>query len=950
MRTLLLPSVVGLLLGVSPLRLPAPAQETQSLSRRLPVDPKITVGRFDNGLRYYIRENRKPENRAELRLVVNAGSVLEEDDQQGLAHFVEHMAFNGTEHFAKQEIVDYLESIGMQFGPDINAYTNFDETVYMLQVPTDSAEILATAFQILEDWAHGVTFEAEEVEKERGVVIEEWRLGRGAAARLRDQQFPILFRNSRYAERLPIGRKAILESAPREALLRLYRDWYRPNLMAVVAVGDFDGKRIEGLIQRHFAHLNNPERERERVLYPVPDHKETRFAIACDPEATGTNVSVYHKMDPLPERNEGDYRRLLVEGLYNSLLNNRLQELLQSPDPPFLFGFSSKGSLVRAKDAYILGAAVKDNGVETGLEALLTEAKRVRLYGFTQSELEREKSEMLRSIEQAYKERDKTESGTYAAEYIRNFLTDEPIPGIEYEFMLYNKYVPGIQLDEVNALAGAWLREENRVILVSAPEKPDVTLPTEANLLAVFDRVDNKTIAPYADTVPDQPLVSTPPAPGRIVAQDSLPELGLTEWTLSNGVKVVLKPTDFKNDEVLMMAFSPGGHSLVSDALYVPASSAASLVREGGVGGFDQIALQKKLAGKLVSVSPWIGELQEGISGNASPQDLETLFQLTYLYFTAPRRDSTAFLSFQSRVKAFIANRHASPEAAFEDTIQVTMSSYHPRSRPWSEAMLDEMDLETSLRIYRDRFADASDFTFIFVGNFDPDSLRPLVETYLGGLPALHRQESWRDVGMRPPEGVVEKTVRRGLEDKSQVRLIFTGPFEWTRKSRHVLSSLAEVLEIRLRQVLRENLGGTYGVGVWTSISHYPRDEYSLTISFGCAPARVEELTATVFQQIDSLRTHGTSEAYLVKVKEQQRRNRETSLKRNGFWLNTLRSYYFYREDPRSLLTFGELVEGLTLTDIQTAARRYLRRERYAKFILYPATSGNGGGSPEQGR
>ena len=927
----------------------ASAQQPEHLQRKLPVDPKATVGTLDNGLRYYIRENRKPEKRAELRLVVNAGSVLEEDDQRGLAHFVEHMAFNGTKHFAKQELVDYLESIGMSFGPDINAYTSFDETVYMLQVPTDSAEILETAFLILEDWAHNVTFDSVEVEKERGVVIEEWRLRRGAGARLRDKQFPILFKGSRYAERLPIGQKEILESAPREALVRFYRDWYRPDLLAVIAVGDFDAERIEKLIRRHFEALTPQGAVRPRPAYPVPDHQETLFAIASDVEATGSNVSVYYKLDPEPEGTEGDYRRLLLEGLYNAMLNNRLRERLQSPEPPFLYGFSSKFSLIRTKDAYVLGAAVRDNGVETGLEALLTEARRVRLYGFTPGELMREKAEMLRGIEQAYKERDKTESDRYAAEYTRNFLTGEPIPGIEYEFMLYNKYLPGIALEEAHGLATRWIRDVNRVILVSLPEKEGVRVPTEADLLAVFDRVEEKQILPYAEAVPDQPLVPRKPRGSDVTAERQIEALGLTEWTLGNGVKVVLKPTDFKNDEVLCTAFSPGGHSLVPDSLYVSAVSAAAIIKEGGVGAFDKIALQKKLAGKLVSVSPWIGELQEGMSANASPEDLETLFQLVYLYFTAPRKDSTAFLSYRNRIKGFIANRHASPEAAFQDTIQVTMSNYHFRARPWSEALLEEMNLEHAFRIYQDRFADASDFTFFFVGNFDPDSLRPLVQTYLGGLPSLGRKETWRDVGKRAPTGVVKKVVRKGLEPKSRVSLIFTGPFEWSQKNRHVLRSLAEVLQIKLREVLREDLGGTYGVGVWPSMSHFPSGEYSLTISFGCAPERVEELLASVFQQIDSLKTYGTTEKYVAKVREQQLRSYETNLKRNGFWLNNLRSYYFHGEDVHRILAYPEVVEAFTLEELQRAAQRYLDTEHYAQFVLYPETFGQSK-PPGQGR
>ncbi|MFQ5650174.1 MAG: M16 family metallopeptidase [bacterium] len=917
----------------------ATTQENSAPDQKLPLDPNITVGRLENGLTYYIRENHKPEARAELRLVVNAGSVLENDDQQGLAHFVEHMAFNGTENFAKHEIIDYLESIGMRFGPDINARTSFDETVYMLQVPTDDAEIVETGFQILQEWASHVSFEEAEIDKERGVVVEEWRLGRGAGARMRDKQFPILFKDSRYAQRLPIGKKEILESAPYDALLQFYRDWYRPDLMAVVAVGDFDKAWIQSLIEERFSTIPAVQDSRQREMFPVPNHKETLFALASDVEATRTSVAIYYKNDVQDESTAGAYRQMLVENIYNGMLNNRLNELLQQPEPPFLAAFSTQGRFIRTKEFYVLSAFVKENGLQAGLEAMLTEALRVKRHGFTRTELEREKTEMLRGIEQAYNERDKTESSRYAAEYIRNFLQEEPLPGIEAEFQLYKQFLPGITLDEVNELANKWIRDDNRVVTVSTPEKEETPLPSEQSLLTVFEKVNGLAIEPYVDAVTNQPLVANPPTPGTIIREKTIPELGVTEWQLSNGVRVVLKPTDFKNDELLFDSFSPGGHSLVSDENYISAIAATAIIGEAGLGNFDQIALQKKLAGKIVSVSPSIGELQESISGSASPQDLETMFELIYLYFTAPRKDSTAYLSFQARMNGFIENRHASPEQAYRDTIQVTMSRHHYRTRPWSKKVLAEMDLEKSFRIYQDRFADASDFTFLFVGSFELETMKPLVAKYLGGLPAVNRKEAWRDMGIDAPKGIVERKVKKGLEPKSQVRLIFTGPFKWNRENRHRLFSMTSVLQIKLREILREDLSGTYGVGVWPSVSRHPDEEYSINIAFGCAPERVEELTQTVFDQIDSLKTHGTRSKYLKKVKKKQTRKRQTDLKKNGFWLRSLRAAYYHGGDPKTILQFDELVDSLTLKDIRKTAEKYFNTRNYVKVVLLPEES-----------
>jgi zinc protease len=933
-------AVVAAFSAQSPAAAQQPARDPAS---PLPVDPAITVGTLPNGLRYYIRENREPQERAELRLVVKAGSVLEDEDQLGLAHFVEHMAFNGTEHFEKQELVDYLEGIGMRFGPDLNAYTSFDETVYMLKVPTDSAELILTAFQVLEDWAHGQVFDHEEIDKERGVVVEEWRLGRGASARIRDRQFPILFQGSRYAERLPIGVPEILESFDYEVLKRFYRDWYRPDLMAVVAVGDFEASAIEQLIHQHFAGLSGSEDPPERPTYPVPDHEETLFAIATDPEATFNSVNVYWKLPLREETTVGAYRQSIVESLYNQMLNTRLFELTQEAEPPFIGAFSGQGRFIGAKEFYTLGAGVQDNGHQLALETLLTEAQRVARHGFTDSELEREKTELLRSLEQAYAEREKTESSSYAAEYARAFLYKEPIPGIAYEYELHQEFVPGVRIEEVNRVGREWITDRNRVITADGPEKEEAGVPGEDELLAVFAAVEAAEIAAYEDATSDAPLIAHIPEPAEIVAAKEIEEIGVQRWTLANGVRVLLKPTDFKDDEIVFRAWSPGGTSLASDEAYVSAITASTLVQLGGIGEFSLVDLQKKLAGKVVRVSPSLGSLSEGLSGSASPSDVETMFQLIYLYFTEPRRDSTAFLSFKSRIQAFLANRSADPNSAFRDTLNLTLTQHHFRARPPSMDLYDEMNLDVSFDFYRDRFADASDFIFVFVGNFDPDSLKPLIQTYIGGLPSTGRQETWRDEGLRYPTGVIDKTVYKGIEPKSQTQIIFTGPFEWTRENRYAIRALGNALRIRLREVLREDMGGTYGVSAGGSGSRDPIPDYQFAIGFGTAPERLEELTGAVFQQVDSLKSFGPSQQDIDKVKEMQRRQLETDLRENGYWLGQLLAYERYGMDPRNILNYANLIDGLTTEIVQEAAVRHLNTENYVRVSLYPEEEAEGG-------
>lgn len=911
---------------------------TAPLDTPIPVTPAVRMGTLDNGLRYFIRQNAKPEERAELRLVIDAGSLLEDDDQQGLAHFIEHMAFNGTERFAKQELVDYLELIGTRFGADLNASTGFDETIYKLKIPTDDDEIVTTAFQILGDWAGGIAFDPEEIDKERGVIIEEWRLGRGAGARLRDEQLPVIFKGSRYAERLPIGTLEVLENAPPEVLERYYRDWYRPDLMAVIAVGDFDPDRYEALIRENFSGLTNPENPRPRPTFDIPPHDETLFSITTDPELTGTSVGILHKHPALGEGAFGDYRRSLVEGIYHGMLNNRLGELAQEADPPFLYASSGMGGAARTSTVFSQQVRVREGELERGLEALLREVERVDRHGFTASELERAKVNLTRAYEQAWRERDKVRSGTLASELIRHFLAGEPVPGIDTELAMVRRFLPTIEIEEVNRLAREWITEENRVIVFSAPEDEDQPPPSEGDLLAVFDAVGAAELDPYVDRVRDAPLLQDIPTPGAVVSETSIEEVGLTEWQLANGVRVILKPTDFQNDQVLLTGFSPGGHSLVEDADHVSAIFSTSILGESGLGDFDRIELGKALAGKVASAQVYISELEEGASGSASPQDLETMFQLLYLNFTAPRLDLEAYESLRSRLRILIENRDKNPSTAYQDRWNEVLGQGHPRRRPLTVELMEEIDPERALEIYRERFADASDFTFILVGNFELDALKPLVETYLGGLPTVERQETWRDLGIVPPYGeTIRFTVERGLEPKSQVRLIFNGQAEWSRVGVHTLNTLARVLDIRLREVLREDLGATYGVGVGGSLSRRPRERYSFSISFGCAPGEVDALVETVFHEIQDVIDNGIDPTRLLKVQESQRRRREVDLRENGFWLRALESYYDNGIDPKVLLTYDELVDSVTAEDLQNAAKRYLGVEHHLLGVLDPA-------------
>ena len=903
----------------------------------IPLNSTILTGKLSNGLVYFIRENKKPEKRAFLRLVVNAGSVLENDNQQGLAHLVEHMAFNGSKHFEKNELVNYLESIGMRFGADVNAYTSFDETVYMLEVPTDSAGMLKKGFQIMEDWAHELSFDPVEIDKERGVVIEEWRLGRGARTRIFNKQVPVLLKDSRYAERLPIGQKDIIQNSSYETLKSFYKEWYRPDLMGVVVVGDFDKYQIEKLIKEHFADIPPHKNEKPREIFSVPDQKNLLCTIVTDPEATGTLISFEHRLNVEPQEKVKDYREELVESLFNQMFSDRLSELSRKADPPFIFAYSSKGQFVRTKDFYTLGASVKDDGIETGFRTILTEAQRVKKFGFTETELTRAKQNMLSGMEEAYKERDKTESGDFASELVRHFLTKEPVPGISYEYDLYKQYLPGINLSEINKLADVWIQKDNSVIAVSAPGKKDIKIPTEEELKNIFEKTQTADVTPYNDVVSNLPLIDKPPVPSAVVSETNNKELNLTELKLANGVKIVLKPTDFKNDEIEFYGYAPGGTSLCDSSSFVAATTATSLVDQSGVGNFTLDQLQKMLAGKVANASPFIGELTEGMTGSSSVKDAETMFQLIYLYFTSPRIDSSSFASYKSKVQTFLKNRNASPESAFSDTLQVTLGNYNYRRMPWTESILPQMDANKSLSFYKERFADASGFTFVFVGNFDIKTLKPLLETYLGGLPSIKRNDNWKDLKIFPPRGVINKQVYKGVEPKSSVDITFSGDYDWNTENNYELNSMIDVLRIKLREILREDKSGTYGVSIHSAPMKYPEQKYTLTISFGCAPDRVDELVKTTFTELDSMKNFKVTDDYINKVKETQKREFEVNLKENNFWLQTLQLYYFYGNDLSLLMKYPERVAGLNSGLVQKAAQKYFDYKNYVQVVLYPA-------------
>lgn len=928
---------------VAPTPIPVAELTPDSL---LPLDPVVTYGKFSNGMTYYIRHNEEPANRAQFLMVVRAGSVLEEESERGLAHYVEHMAFNGTERFEKQQIIDYLESIGVNFGPDLNASTGFDTTTYEIEVPTDDPVVMETAIQILSDWAYAISFDPEEVDKERGVVIEEWRTRLGYGDRFLNHWIPLVFGSSRYTDRLPIGLLEVLETATVEDLRGFYERWYRPNLMAVVVVGDIDVAEMEAMVKRHFAPPPEGEAMQaraavqpptERPRYEVPSHAEPRVTVFTDPEATGTSTFLVRTIPSGYGETLSAYRDILIERLSFMMFNGRLFELSRTPNPPYLGANSYRSGLSDTADIIVFGIAVEKDGVEAGLNAMLEEMQRVRQHGFTTSELDREKANLLSQMESYYERRGQLESRSLAEEYVEHFLSGTVAPGVEMEWELVQFLLPQITLDEVDALATFWAEPGNTVLLVTGPE--DIGPGTKEELKeAVTQQLVNAhalEVAGYEDEAEDVVLLANIPTAGSITAEQTIESIDAVQWTLSNGITVYAKQTDFNNDQVIFRSFSPGGNSLVSDEDYYSATHAATLVAGSGAGPHDSVALDKLLAGKRVSVSPYIASQFEGFSGSASPQDMETLFQLLNLYATDPMIDPVYFDTYVDRLLDAAENRLLDPDTLFFDEVRRILFQDHFRRRPLTVELLDELDMERALAIYSDRFSDLGDSTFIFVGAFDWDELRSLTETYLASLPVSGRAEEWRDPNIDPPATLEDEAVYFGIEPRSTTILIFAGDLEWNREEAMAIALMGEILQIRLREEIREELGGTYGVSVSASTSSIPDSEYQIYAYFGSDPDRVEELFAAIQRELTWL-IDGGEQKYLDTAKELFRSSREERVEENSFWLGQMSAVLQHDDSFDVINQYYDRLDAVTLEQVSAAAERYLTFDRYIRVVLYP--------------
>lgn len=911
---------------------------TKNLNSKIPIDPTVKTGKLSNGLTYYIKHNPKPADKAELRLVLNVGSVLEDEDQQGLAHFIEHMAFNGTKSFEKNDLIDYLQSLGVEFGADLNAHTSFDETVYKLSIPTNDTDVFDKSLKVLRDWADGITFSHEEIDNERGIVAEELRARSGARTRMYYQSIPVLTNNSRYAERLPIGTLDVIMNSEYDALKRFYKDWYRPDLMALVIVGDFDVAETEEKVKTMFKSLKAVKNPRERIYYDIKDNDAPSVSIITDKEAQGVSISIYHKRQGTEVETLKDYKEQLLQLLYSGMLKQRLAEVEKSADAPFLSANAGMGKFLGPLDSYYLRAILKEDKIIEGIESLLTESERARRFGFKASELERYKAALLNSADLYRKETGKIPTRTYIERYIDNYTDNKPIPSDTFRYHFYNEMLPTITVEDVNDLAKKWITDKNIAVVINAIDKEDLKLPNETEILELLNENAKKKVEPYVDSLEDLKLMTENPQGGKIVSSIYNDKIDMTMWKFANGVTVIAKPTSFQNDMISMNGFRPGGSSVAPDSLYVSARSAGNIIGASGINNISNTDLGKLNMGKSVKVTPYINFYDDLFSGSSSSADLERMLQMTYLYFTAPNKDQNVFDAYKASSLSLYKDQDKSPDAVFRKKISEVMTQNHLRGIPLTEEQVETgMDLETAFDFYKERFASANGFTFVFVGSFDIEKLKTFTTQYLGSLPSnLNEKSTWNDIGLRRPEGIIKNTIVKGIGDKSQVVMNFTGSLDFTLEQKEQLTLLAKLLKIKLTEELREKMSGVYGVRVSGFAANRPNDWYRMSIEFTCAPENVERLINKVLEEIEVIKREGASEKDLHKLKEAELSRTKEWLTNNSYWVAKLKEAYEFDLEYSDILNYETEINKMSTKDFKDAANTYFDERNYAEFILLP--------------
>lgn len=917
----------------------AEAQQFQ----KMPLDAKVRIGKLDNGLTYYIRHNAKPEKRAEFYIAQKVGAILEEPEQRGLAHFLEHMAFNGTKNFPGDDkgmgIIKWCETKGIKFGEDLNAYTGVDETVYNISnVPTNNIQVVDSCLLILHDWSGAILLRDEEIDKERGVIREEWRSTNSGMQRVISNALPTLYPDSKYSDCMPIGSIDVINNFPYKAIKDYYHKWYRPDQQGLIIVGDIDVDYVEAKLKELFKGVKAPVNPAVREYYPVADNKEPIVFIGKDKELTSVQSIIYFKNEPIPSEVKETPLYLVFDYIKSSIIsmaNSRMYELSEKPNSPFIGASLEYGQylVARTKEAYGLSVACRPNKVAEGMQAALSELEKIKRYGFTYSEYERAKANFLNALDVAYKEKDNRKNGTLVNLCLQHFLHSEPLVDVEYSYQLMKQITEGTTLEQINQVAKTLFEGTNQVAIVAGPEKEDIAYPTEQQVLDMLKNMPNLQLEAYEDKVNNEPLLSKEPKAGKVIKRVDNDIYGSTKLILSNGVKVYIKPTDFKADQIIMSALSWGGHSLFSDKDIYNIKVINSVAQVGGIGNFDKVSLGKALSGKNVSASTSISDRTEEVSGSCSPKDFETMLQLTYLEFTSPRKDKEAFDAFATKYRDALRNAYANPMKAFGDSLSVYLYGNHPRAVSFKESDVDKINYDRVLEMYAERFADASDFTFFFVGNIDADTAIPFIEKYIASLPSIKRKEYYRDNKMYILKGKREHEFEK--QQESHMATIFyslTGDVKYSLKTSLTMDILSEALTMVYTDEIREKEGGTYGVSCSGSISRHPIETMGLQIYFQTDPEKRNHLSKLVLDQLYKMAEQGPSEENVKKIKEFMIKQVTASKKENSYWMNALTSKGF--SGLEIVEGYEETVNSITVDDVKALLNDLLKQNNIIKAVM----------------
>lgn len=908
----------------------------------IPMDPKIRYGKLDNGLTYYIRANNEPKNRAEFYIAQNVGAILENDDQNGLAHFLEHMAFNGTKNFPGKGIINYLETVGVKFGADINAHTGLDETVYNLSdVPTNRIGTVDSALLVLHDWSNFISLDGNEIDAERGVIREEWRQGAGPERRMWKESNKIKYAGSQYAKRDVIGDTAIINNFKHKTIRDFYKKWYRPDLQAILIVGDVNVDSVEATIKSLFADIPKPVNPAERIIYPIPDNKEPIIAVVKDKEASMTRIELEYKHKRLPDEVKlsiQGYMFSTINALISKMIGYRFDEITQQADAPFVGGYAYYGELVKSTDAFDMLVVPKEGQELKGLDAVLLEAQKIKRFGFTNSELERAKADYMKMIEKDYNERGNQKSHNLVEEYVRNFLNQEPIPGIEWEYNTLKMVLPQLKVNMINQIAKSYVTDTNMIVSIMASDKEAVKIPSDSQIMTAIEQAKTAQLTPPVEESLNKPLVKDVPVMGRVKKYSENKVLGTTEWILSNGVKVILKPTTFKKDEILLTSFSEGGLSQVKNVSDLPsATMATAIVSNNGLGEFNQIDLDKILTGKIASVSPYIDRYTEGFNGNSSVSDFTTMLQLIYLNFTGVRKDDNAFAALINGYKASLANSASDPRKAFSDSVNVMLTNHNPRTVIFNTETLDKVNQDKALAIFRERFSNPADFTFIFTGNVDPNNkeMKDAICTYLGGMKAAQAIEKYTDNGIRYPKGKVSDYFEKQMKvNKASNFILYSGVLPFDMTNRTVMTAIGNILSIRYVESIREKEGATYGVGVRGSLIKTPINEALLMMQFDTDPARQTKMIGLIHEEVQKIAKEGPLPADVQKVKENMLKEYSEKLAENSWWSAALNLYY---QDKLNMLTdYKPVVEALSPKIIESVLNKVVSQGNVMEVVMKP--------------